>query len=103
MIELYIYLLLIYTNASNAENLEARPAHASPELGLGHEHLRVPVDTRNQSQADRPSDGLRHLALVAWSEPSVLVVLDFAHVGHVLGHHAEVLQERVSTCSMPAC
>ena len=100
MIELYIiYALLMYTQRSKCRSLPTRPAHASPELWFVHEYLRVPVHTRNQTQTDRPSNGLRHLALVAWSESSVLVVLDLAHVGHVLGHDAEVLRNHVSDCS----
>jgi hypothetical protein len=71
----------------------AGPAHASPVIRLGHEHLRVPVYTGNQTQTDRPSYSLCHLALVARSQAGVFVVLDLAHFCHVLGHDAEVLQD----------
>ena len=71
--------------------LEARPAHTPPVVRLSHQNLRVPVHTGNQSQTDRPPDGLRHLALVARTETGVLAVLDPAHLCHILRHDAEVL------------
>jgi hypothetical protein len=74
-----------------SKSLEARPAHAPPVFRLSHKHLRVPVHTRDQPQADSSPDRLRHLALVARTKASVLVVLDLAHLGHVLRHDAEVL------------
>jgi hypothetical protein len=92
-VEIVQNALIIHTNAQT-RNLEAAgPAHASPVIRLGHEHLRVPVHARNQSQTDRPSDGLGHLALVARSQAGVFVVLDLAHFCHVFGHDAEVLRD----------
>jgi len=84
---------------SKRKSLEARPAHTPPVVGLGHQNLGVSVHTGNQTQTDRPSDGLGHLALVAWTQASVLVVLDLAHVCHVLGHDAEVLCNHRQYCS----
>jgi hypothetical protein len=83
----------MHTNAQTQDLKLSGPAHASPVIRLGHEHLRVPVHTRNQSQTDRPSNGLCHLALVARSQTSVFVVLDLAHFCHVFRHDAEVLQD----------
>lgn len=49
------------------------------------------VCARDETNADRAADGLGHLALVDGSEAGFADVLDAAHLGHVLGHHAEVL------------
>jgi hypothetical protein len=71
--------------------LEAWPAHTPPVVRLSHQNLRMPVHTGDQSQTDCPSDRLGHLALIARTQARVLVVLNLAHLRHVLRHDAEVL------------
>jgi hypothetical protein len=92
-VEIVQNALIIHTNAQMRGLEAAGPAHASPVIRLGHEHLRMSVHTRNQAQTNRPSDSLCHFALVARSQAGVFVVLDLAHFCHVFGHDAEVLQD----------
>jgi hypothetical protein len=58
---------------------------------------RMPVHTGHEPKANCPPYGLCNFALVDGSEAGLARVLYPAHLGHVFGHHGEVLRA-VSAC-----
>ena len=62
-------------------------------LHLNPQDLGMPMHARHQANANRSANSLRHSPLVSRSQASLPAVLDPTHIGHVFGHHTEVLAE----------